>query len=374
MTLPPIQRGGGMDIPPARPPLLTAPVLTGVPPLVDETELLLTGQPRTAGPRASGAPTPQPAPLPLRDDAPISLGGRLELGDQLPATTTLAVALESATRALQNGRADLVLSELDAVWSAKLGSDSPWYLRTAALQLLGRTDDAEQVLRDAVARLPRSAAMLYLLAVHTAHRGQFDAARLASDHALALHPTEPLLVLQRAALLQRASDGDAAARLLAQVLEHDPDVPAAQWLATLAKLGERAPAGSTPSAQCAVARLTPSSLPALVADDVTAPATITPQPWLDGAVRYGLSLLESPLQSARTATRLSGSMDAVTARAERMAMPVSLPVERAAGASWQSLAIGCAVLVFVAVPPLRVPAVAVLGVAVLSMLSRRQRG
>lgn len=75
MTLPPIQRGGGMDIPPARPPLLTAPVLTGVPPLVDETELLLTGQPRTAGPRASGAPTPQPAPLPLRDDAPISLGG-----------------------------------------------------------------------------------------------------------------------------------------------------------------------------------------------------------------------------------------------------------------------------------------------------------
>ena len=365
MTIPPIQPGG-MPIPPTRVPLLTAPVLTGVPPLIDETELLLPRDPRATP--ATGAPHAA-----LRDDAPISLAGRLEQGDALPETTELAVALESATRALQNGRADLVLSELDAVWSPKLGSDSPWYLRTAALQLLGRGADAEQVLRDGVARLPRSAAMLYLLVVHTAHRGQFDAARLASDHALAIHPNEPLLLVQRAALAQRAGDADTAGQLLQQAGERDPTFPAQQWMATLARVGEPEQRVGTPSSLPALARVAGGANAAIgLADAPPTPPPFVPSPWLDGALRYGLSLLQSPLQSARTATRISGSMDAVTARAERYAAPVSAPPE--AGPlllpSWHGMLIGCAVLVFVAVPPLRIPAALAGGVATMLWFAR----
>ena len=143
-------------------------------------------------------------------------------------------------------------------------SDSPWYLRTAALQLLGRASDAEQVLRDAIALLPRSAAMLYLLGVHTAHRGQHDAARLANDHALALHPTEPLLWLQRAALAENESMHGTAAAMLVHVQTLDPALAASHWLATLTRLGERASRAPTPPVQRAVARLTPGSLPTSV--------------------------------------------------------------------------------------------------------------
>ncbi|MCC7051803.1 MAG: hypothetical protein IT355_00965 [Gemmatimonadaceae bacterium] len=360
MTIPPVHAAGG-GMPPVRLPLLTAPVLTGIPPTVGDPALLPHREPRSLPPDGSGGPQ--------RADPPISLAGRLDEGGQLPDTTSLAVALESATRALQTGRADLVLAALDAIWSPQLGTDSPWYLRAAALQLLGRTSDAEQVLRDAVARLPRSAAVLYLLGLHTADRGEFEAARIASEHALALHPAEPLLLLQRAALAERSGDMALASSLLQQVAAHDPGCPAAQWLHTLTGIGGGA---SLPGTGAAPGMRRTPVLPATVAPDG---ADMLPPAFtaLEGALRLGLSLLASPLQSARSATRVSGSLEAVTARAGQYAAPVSPPLAPIALPSWHGMAIACSLLVMAGVPPLRLPAVIVCGVSVLLSVARRTR-
>ncbi len=371
MTIPPLQGGGG-GIPPFRLPVLTAPVTVGIPPLIGDDGVLLP----------QGAPPSIPAAQP-REDAPISLAGRLEMGDVLPETTQLALALESATRALQSGKPDTVLAELDAVWSHQLASDSPWYLRGGALQLLGRTTDAEQVLRDAVARLPRSAAILYLLGVHTAHRGQPDAARLANDHALALHPAEPLLWLQRAALAMRDGTPDMADAIMQQVRTLAPAFPADDWVVMLARLGQSRGRTPTPTYQQALARLTPASVPVIEAES-PAPGTTTPHAAaptalatpLDAAVRYGLTLLESPTQSARTATGVSGTRtgsDAMSDLAGIIRGLESRPVTRTELPSWEALTLGLCLAVITFVPPLRIPALMLAGAAAMLLVSRRMR-
>jgi tetratricopeptide (TPR) repeat protein len=362
MTIPPIQ-GSGASIPPFRIPVLTAPVSTGVPPLIGD-DPLLTPQ---------GAPPSQPG-LAGREDPPISLAGRLDTGNVLPETTQLALALESATRALQNGRADLVLTELDAVWSDQLAADSPWYLRTAALQLLGRMGDAEQVIRDGIGQLPRSAALLYLLGVHTAYRGQTDAARIANDHALALHPTEPLLWLQRAALAQNSGMADTVAALLEHAQSLDPSFPASNWLATLARLGEGRGRTPTPVMQRAIPSLTPSGVP-VIRDDAPPPQPSS-MPLTLGvlatAVRYGLTMLESPTQSARAATHVTASGNVEAIYAEMLSAAAQPPV-RAEFPSWEALVLTGSLIVLAIVPPLRIPALMLSGAMLMVLVSRKGR-
>jgi len=368
MTIPPLQGGGGA-LPPFRLPVLTAPV-------------------SSVGPARVGAdPTPLPQGTPatatgtgLRDDAPISLAGWLEQGDVLPDTTKLALALESATRALQSGRPGAVLAELDAVWSHQLAADSPWYLRIGALQLLGRTVDAEQVLRDAVSRLPRSAAILYLLGVHIMHRGQVEAAKLANDHALALHPTEPLLWLQRAALAKQNGLPDLAASTMQHAQTLAPTFPANDWLSMLVRLGEPRGRTPTPTYQRAIGRLTPSTLPAIEEQGggraFTAQAsaqTSLPATPLQAAVRYGLILLESPTQSARTATGATGGTDAMAQLAGMLSGIQGVPSSRVELPSWDAMALGISVAVLAFVPPLRIPALMIAGASVMLLVSRRMR-
>jgi tetratricopeptide (TPR) repeat protein len=277
---------------------------------------------------------------------------------------------------MQNGRSEQVLSELDAVWSNQLASDSPWYLRTAALQLLGRMSDAEQVLRDAIARLPRSAAMLYLLGVHTSYRGQVDAARLANEHALSLHPTEALLWLQRAALEQGAGmDGNAAAAL-EHVQTLEPSFPATSWLATLMRLGDARDrtTSPTPVLQRALERLTPAGVP--VISDQPAPDSVpTASPGvLETAVRYGLTLLESPTQSARTATQVTASGESVQGYGEMMARAAAQQtVSPGAFPSWEALVLTTGLMVIAFVPPLRIPALLVTGGVTMLLVSRAMR-
>ena len=361
MTIPPLS-GSGSTIPPFRVPVLTAPVNTGVPPIGSDEPLQ---QPRAA-------PNEPPAPL-LRDDAPISLAGRLDGQNLLPDTTQLALALESATRAIQNGRPEVVLSELDAIWSNQLAADSPWYLRTAALQLLGRMTDAEQVMRDAFERLPRSAALLYLLGVHTSYRGHSDAARLANDHALALHPTEPLLWLQRAALESNSGNSGTAASLLDRVLEMEPAFPPAQWLTTLVRLGGAATRSPTPVVQRALERLTPSSLHAIGTQPIPAPAASRVSSALDAAVKYGLTLLESPTQSARSATNVHAGADPTVQYAEMQAQSApAAPIRREASA-WEPFVLVTSLTVLVFVPPLRIPALMLSGAMTMLLVARRLR-
>lgn len=369
MTMPPLS-GGGLDIPSQRLPLLTAPVRTGVPPIIGDAV------PRPL-PRAAPGAGAQPGP---RDDAPITLGGRLQQGDQLPETTKLALALESATRAMQNGRADVVLTELDAVWSNQLASDSPWYLRTAALQLLGRTSDAEQVMRDAIAKLPRSAAILYLLGVHTADRGQVEASRVANDHALSLHPNEPLLWLQRAALAQISGRPETVSEILAHVMTLEPSFPASHWLMTLGRLGEHA-ARETPTADETSEPQTPSSalVPYDAADSTprSTPAMLSSPSMLEIAIRYGLTLLESPTQSARAATQgvraseMTGDVRAMIADLVTGASNAPPPRVVMPAADVLTLVIGIVVMAFV--PSLRVPALMICGAAAMLIVSRQLR-
>jgi hypothetical protein len=343
--------------------VLTAPVRTGVPPVADDR----TSTASLAQPISRGAPV---------GDAPITLAGRLQLGDALPETTALALALENATRAMQRGRADLVLSELNAVWSPRLASDSPWYLRTAALQLLGRTSDAEQMMREAIALLPRSAAMLYLLAVHTANRGQPEAAQLANDHALLLHPNEPLLLLQRAALSHTHASTEFLASLLHQVATLAPHLPLTQWFTTLATLGSNRVRQPTPAASHALASLTPRSSGAFTAD-VRALLDAAKQPppatALEGAVRYGLSLLDSPTHCARVATvgAERGAPDG-SVYALRASSTVATPHIVAAEA-WEIFCVTAGIAVFAFVPTLRLAAALALGVAVTVSIARRMR-
>jgi len=371
MTIPPLVGGGGA-LPPFRLPVLTAPVSTVGPARVGaEPTLLPKGTPATA--TGTG----------LRDDAPISLAGRLEQGDVLPDTTKLALALESATRALQSGRAGAVLAELDAVWSHQLAADSPWYLRIGALQLLGRTVDAEQVLRDAVSRLPRSAAILYLLGVHIMHRGQVEAAKLANDHALALHPTEPLLWLQRAALAKQNGLPDLAASTMQHAQTLAPTFPADDWLSMLVRLGELRGRTPTPTYQRAIGKLTPSTLPAIEEQpgtrvSIALAATSLPLPAtpLEAAVRYGLMLLESPTQSARTATGATGATAGADAMAQLAGMLSGIqgvPSSRVELPSWDAIALGISVAVLAFVPPLRIPALMIAGASVMLLVSRRMR-
>jgi len=367
MTIPPLS-SDGLGIPSQRGPLLTAPVRTGIPPIIGDTE------PR---PLPQAAPGSAAAPG-TRDDPPITLGGRLQQGDRLPETTRLALALESATRAIQNGRADVVLTELDAVWSNQLASDSPWYLRTAALQLLGRMSDAEQVMRDAIATVPRSAAILYLLGVHTANRGQIDASRVANDHALSLHPNEPLLLLQRAALAQSSGRSETVAEILAHVQTLAPSFPASHWLVTLARLGERS-GRATPAMQRAIERLTPSSVPAIRdvsrSTPLSAPAVIPGASMLETAIRYGLTLLESPTQSARTATqgarpnRTTDDVSNLVAELAKGASPLPPPRPLMPAADVLTLAAG--IVVMALVPSLRVPVLMICGAAAMLIVSRR---
>ena len=363
MTIPPIQ-GTGPGIPPLRLPLLTAPVSTGVLPVIGDEPLLLP---------PSAAPQSQPGAT-GRADPPISLAGRLDVGDLLPETTQLALALESATRAMQNGRADQVLQELDAVWSNQLAADSPWYLRTAALQLLGRMSDAEQVMRDAIAKLPRSAALLYLLGVHTAFRGQGEAARLANDHALALHPTEPLLWLQRAALLQNAGMPGEAAAILGQVQTMEPTYPSAHWLSTLMRLGDAKTTSPTPTMQRAMLRLTPSSSGVITDAPRNTPTVPLQIGVLETAVRYGLTLLASPTQSARTATQTSAASDPGVIYSESIAAAAAAaatPPPTVEPASWESIILLAALLVIAFVPSLRIPALMISGAMAMLMVSKR---
>ncbi|MES3032616.1 MAG: hypothetical protein V4813_01315 [Gemmatimonadota bacterium] len=364
MTIPPLH-GGGIGIPPFRIPVLTAPVSTGVPPVIGEEPTLL--------PQGATAPAAGASP---RDDAPISLAGRLEQGDVLPDTTRLALALESATRALQGGRAEVVLAELDAVWSQQLDADSPWYLRGGALQLLGRSGDAEQVLRDAIAKLPRSAAILYLLGVHTAHRGFPDAARMANDHGLSLHPTEPLLWLQRAALSQRSSTADATSALMAHVQSLAPAFPADDWLVMLTRVGELHERQPTPAVQRAITRSTPLSLPAITGTPaettVIGPAPLPPPTTpLEAAVRYGLILLESPTQSARTATGAANAADGLTPLAQVLSGVHTTPTTPTPRLSWEAITLAIGVAVMVVVPALRIPALMLCGAAAMLLASRR---
>lgn len=299
------------------PPVFTGPVFTVVPGRGRIEGAVPPVDPVRGGDGAADAPDAEAPP-------PITLAGRLASGDALPPAPALAIALEQATRALQGGRAHEVLAALDTIWSSQLAHDSPWYLRAAALELLARHDDAAGLLREAIAQLPSSPALLYLLGVHATIAGDDAAAHLATAHAHALHPDDPVLLVLRAAVLSRSGQAAEANALLAHAVALAPALPVRDWYAVLARLGRLPASHAADDAHAAhgardVARLTPASM-RLVTDGATddrpldepsswsAPLEPTPErpeiPFgLSDAVRYGLALLDAPGVAARAATR-----------------------------------------------------------------------
>ncbi|MCU0625814.1 MAG: hypothetical protein MUF21_04900 [Gemmatimonadaceae bacterium] len=351
-----MSRIGGVGGEPSIPSILTGPVVTGIP-----------GSARVGTPVAPVDPVPPVVPgaaeaTPLAD---VALAGRLATGDVLPEPAALALALEQATRALQGGRAHDVLATLDATWSARLAHDAPWYLRAAALELLARGDDAAAVLRDAIAALPRSAALLYLLGVHALAGGDDGAAQLATSHAVALHPDDPVLLTLRAAIEMRAGRAPEAEALLARASTRAGALPVREWFAALVRMpatrGASMPGRATaPTPRgTATMRATPRALPAVTpgAMPITSAARQTPhasplvRPTPHGqdavratplgsrpipspdsrdheslheAVRYGLALLDPPAVAAREAVRRrtrTGELLAIAAQHAGIAAP-----------------------------------------------------
>jgi tetratricopeptide (TPR) repeat protein len=324
------------------PPVFTGPVFTGVPASGRVAGAVPPVDPALAGDTgvAEAVPVAQPT---------ITLAGRLASGDALPAAPALAIALERATRALQGGRAHEVLAALDTVWSSQLAHDSPWYLRAAALELLARHDDAAGLLREAIAQLPSSPALLYLLGVHATVAGDDAAAQLATAHAHELHPEDPVLLVLRAAVLSRGGLPFEANALLSRAVALAPTLPVRDWFAVLARLGRVVPQATEqmpPQVAPRLPRRTPAALPR-VTDDVPAepprdahdtapsrtderdddpswaaplraPADAPTLPLgLPDAVRYGLALLDAPADAARAATRHRAPDDAMSLLAAR---------------------------------------------------------
>ena len=304
-----------------------------------------------------------PAGAPARPTPVITLAGRLAAADMLPPPAALALALEEATRALQGGRAHDVLAALDATWSPRLAHDAPWYLRAAALELLARSDDAAQLLKEAIAQLPSSAALLYLLGVHALVEGDEVAARLATAHAAQLHDAEPIVLVLRAAVLARAGQPFEANDLLRRALAARPALPLREWFEVLVALARRPVRADAAAARPRLA--TPRAVAALPPEGGRAPAPtpartsgahaavipagdsqdegarrttgapdrddaahwaaplVPPRdeppvpPGLADAVRYGLALLDAPADAARAAVRDRGTRDDLATIAAR---------------------------------------------------------
>lgn len=115
-------------------------------------------------------------------------------------------------------RAEEALAELDAAAASGLDGPEIAHNRAAACMAMGRLDDAESLLRSALAKLPASVPLHMLLARIRYMRGDPKFA----DHmhsALQTKPQDAALRAGLAQLLRGAGDVDSAARVLASGIE-----------------------------------------------------------------------------------------------------------------------------------------------------------
>jgi Flp pilus assembly protein TadD len=134
----------------------------------------------------------------------------------------LHVALEEARQGIVRNEPHRALEALDRVWTDDLIDEEPWYLRGGALGLLGRTADAEEIVRTGLARRPTSVALHLLNALVQLDVTSLTEAQTSLTRALSIRPDEPLLLAQLAVVAHRQGRTADAQMLIARAAQINP--------------------------------------------------------------------------------------------------------------------------------------------------------
>jgi Flp pilus assembly protein TadD len=135
---------------------------------------------------------------------------------------SLQVALEEARQGIVRNEPHRALEALDRVWTDDLIDEEPWYLRGGALGLLGRTADAEEIVRTGLARRPTSVALHLLNAIVRLDVSSLTEAQTSLTRALSIRPDEPLLLAQLAVVAHRQGRTADAQMLIARAAQINP--------------------------------------------------------------------------------------------------------------------------------------------------------
>ncbi len=237
------------------------------------------------------------------------------------SAVVMASALERARVSLVRGDAGDALAALDEAQDGAMRTESGWYLRSAALTLLGLPEEAERVLQQALVLRGGSVALLFLQSIVRSVVGEMAEARESLLGAEARRPAEPALLAWSAVLRARASGRSGDPCL-------DPERLAALREARTAVL-------SVPTAASQAPLRNTSCLP----DDLLTP------------IRDGLSLLQQPSSGAeahQVAPEHHEHVPAPTPQRGITRAPPSLAESFRSGQRMRVLALVCMALAFAA--------------------------
>ena len=248
-----------------------------------------------------------------------------------PSTVALATVLERARASLVRGDAGDALAALDDAWEGAMRTESGWYLRSAALTLLGLPGEAERVLQQALVPRGGSVALLFLQSIVRSALGDTAGARESLLSAEARRPAEPALMAWRAVLTARAGDRSGA-------LQQLKEMPAAQGQSVLLGWARQSIAAANADASRAVDQMGWEVYP----DGERMPASsATRTPTLSAVLapmeaelrKIGAQLVTGTPQEIRVAVRAFLQSLATGGTLDQVARPEQLPALRSVLAS-----------------------------------------
>ena len=170
-----------------------------------------------------------------------------------PRATTgsleMEVGLEQSRGALLRNVPGEALALLDGVWDGAQRTEEGWYLRAAALTVLGLPGESDRVADAGLAQRPNSLALRFMQSVARLAIGDVAGARASLQPALAQAPRDPVLAVQHALVHARFGDTRGAEKLLAMLETSSPSHPVARWgrAALRALIADAQRSQSTPS-------------------------------------------------------------------------------------------------------------------------------
>ena len=231
---------------------------------------------------------------------PLGRSG-LDLLDVLATTDLLAhreptgvvaleVGLEQARGALLRNRPGDALMTLDPIWDTARGTEEGWYLRSAALMVIGLPGECERVANEGLVARPASLALRFLQSLVRMSLGDLAGARFVLQLALQRAPTDPLLLVQQALIQAKQGDSRPADALFGRVAT-DSEHPALTWgretlrtmVADATRLRSRPVSLDQPDARPNIGAGTRQALPT-VPDNIVADRIVTDR---TGADRTG---------------------------------------------------------------------------------------
>ncbi len=147
------------------------------------------------------------------------------------ATGTVAreVGLEQARGTLLRNHPGEALALLDGIWEGARRSEEGWYLRSAALSVLGLPVESDRVAGEGLAKWPSSLALRFFQSVARLAVGDVAGAKTVLQPALLRAPAEPVLQAQHALVQARQGDARGAEATLTRLERAWPDHPAVEW-------------------------------------------------------------------------------------------------------------------------------------------------